>query len=127
MRARKKIRVANASSGQETRTLIVGDIQRWASDGRDIAGDADYSYTSFASLSRELLADIAPDLVLSPLVSKDFDVIDLARHLADLDYTGSFRVILDRIPDAAIIKAEVTLVAPHLDFDIYELSAKVRS
>ena len=121
MRALKHTQLFDALPAQDMRTLIVGDIRRWASDGRNTVGAEEFCYTSFASLSRELMTEIAPDMVLSPLVSKDFDVIDLARHLADLGYEGSYRVLMQRVPDAAIIRAEVAFVAPHLDFDIFEL------
>lgn len=125
MRALKQTPLVDAISDQDLRTLIVGDMRRWATDGRDTEGDARFTYTSFSSLSPELMRNVQPEMVLSALVSNDFDAIDLARHLSDLGFQGSYRVIAQRVPDVAIIRAEVALVAPDLDFDVYELPGAV--
>jgi len=98
--------------------LIVGDVRQWLSDGRDLPRVSQVSFVEFGNLSRTLLDDIAPDMVLSPLVSGSFDALDVAMRLHDLGYDGRMRAISPPLPDPVLVVREVHLLCPSLDFDL---------
>ncbi|WP_295535763.1 hypothetical protein [uncultured Thioclava sp.] len=75
----------------------------------------------FESISSELLADIAPEMVLAPLLSVRFDILDLARLLTDLGYQGAVRAYCAPVPNAKVICTEVKSEFPKLDFHIFEV------
>lgn len=62
-----------------------------------------------------------PDIILSPLVSEDFDAVDVAGVLSALAYDGPYRAVTDTLPDPEIISREVRNHAPYLDFDLVVL------
>ena len=70
------------------------------------------------------LADIplvgadAPLLVLSRLVTPEFDALDLARMLAQHGYRGRYLALVDRLPDAKLIRREVAAQSPGINFDV---------
>jgi len=105
-------------------TLIIGDIGRWRNEGRDVASINDFTFTSLAELTSEVLSRSAAQIVLSPLVSDDFDAVDVARALGDLDYKGLYRALATSKMEKDIIMAEVATVAPNLDFDILDIKGQ---
>jgi hypothetical protein len=62
-----------------------------------------------------------PDIILSPLVSEDFDAVDVAGVLSALAYDGPYRAVTDTLPDPEIIRKKVRNHAPYLDFDLVVL------
>ncbi|GGL77747.1 hypothetical protein [Wenxinia marina] len=104
------------------RLLVVGTPDQWAA--ADIA-DADRNWLAlcpFADLDTCTLDEWNPDLVVSHLLSAEYDVIEVARRLNELGYAGSYVAIWRRVPNPAVIKAEVRQVAPGLPFEVLELS-----
>ncbi len=71
-------------------------------------------------LDQLMLTMIEPDLVVSPLVSDDFDCVDLAFRLTRLGYRGRYVALTEGLPHPAIVRREVRSLCPHLDFDIVE-------
>lgn len=68
-----------------------------------------------------MLQDQKSDIILSPLVSEDFDAVDVAGVLSALAYDGPYRAVTDTLPVPAIISREVRNHAPYLDFDLVVL------
>lgn len=60
----------------------------------------------------------APDLVLTPLLTPVFDALDLARYLSQAGYRGRYLALVDALPSAKLIRAEVEAQSPDLNFDI---------
>ena len=60
----------------------------------------------------------APILVLSPLVTAQFDAIDLAKRLALSGYRGRCLALVDRLPDPKLIRREVAAQSPGINFDV---------
>ena len=77
----------------------------------------------FASIDAALLAGGAPDVILAPLLSTRFDILDLARQLIALEYRGALRAYSLPLPDPELIRSEVMAECPHLDFAIFEVPA----
>ena len=104
-----------------SRILVVGDITRWNGAGRETIAFSDFVFCNIAGLRSNLLHDLNPDIVLSPLIADDFDVIEVAIILRHLDFSGVYRVISTDIPKPTIILSEVKKVAPDLNFDLLVL------
>lgn len=100
------------------RTLVVGNRRRWSSEGRITSSLRDFTFLDFSELTAAALATHAPDIILSPLVGDDFDVIEVATILASLEFKGRYRVIAEVLPNAELVIKEVSESAPALDFDV---------
>lgn len=100
------------------RTLIIGDSNRWKDEGRITSGLRDFAFLELSELNARLLEEHQPDIILSPLVGDNFDVIDVVTQLDALGYTGRYRAIAETAPDTAMILREVSAIAPEIDFDL---------
>lgn len=99
-------------------TLVVGDLARWEAEGRMKAQLDDFQFVEIKSLTAEVVRNAAPEIILSPLVADDFDAVDVAAKLIELQFTGKYRAISDTLPDADLIRKEIRSFAPQLDFDL---------
>lgn len=63
------------------------------------------------------------DLILTPLIAKKFDALEMAKRLSDLGYTGQYKAVVSSLPDCAMVIREIKGLNPHLDFDIVQLGA----
>ncbi len=67
---------------------------------------------------RRLTGPDAPGLVLSPLLTAEFDALDLARVLTQCGYRGRYLALVDRLPSANLIRREVAAQSPNINFDV---------
>lgn len=100
--------------------LAVGDTAEWLRRKQPIPPGGRIILASFSDLSQDLLARIRPKLVLSPLLARDFDCIDLAQMLFALGFGGQYRVISGDIPNPRIVTAEIQSLCPGLDFGVLQ-------
>ena len=119
-RLQKSLTVRDKNTDTAT-ILIVGDIVRWKTLGRLQTDVAHCVFVNLDDVDPTSLRRIAPDLVLSPLVSDGFDAVDVAIRLMLADYSGRYRVVAEHMPDANIVRAEISAIAPGLDFDLLVL------
>jgi hypothetical protein len=98
--------------------LVIGNKRRWAAEGRMTSSLRDFSILNFEDLNAKALRDHTPDIILSPLIGDDFDVIEIVEMLVALGFSGRYRVIAEQLPDADIVRREVAALATGLDFDI---------
>lgn len=63
----------------------------------------------------------APGLVLSPLLTPEFDALDLARILTQCGYRGRYLALVERLPSANLIRREVAAQSPNINFDVIVL------
>jgi hypothetical protein len=103
------------------RTLIIGDLLRWAAEGRDIAGSDAVIYAGLEDVTRTMLEAHDPEIVLSPLVADSFDACDVAAVLADAEFAGRYCAVSHQTTNKAVIMSEIAHIAPELDFDIIEI------
>lgn len=101
-------------------TVIIGRFSN-AVANRDDAQTQGLRFITLAELTESLFAHFAPKLILAPLISEDFDAIDLAKRLAELKYTGQLRVIAENLPSVDVIRRDVRAQAPDIDFDVLVL------
>ena len=110
------------ATSESVSTLIIGDLRRWKSEGRDTASYGNFTFLSLAELTGHVLSDVTPKIILSPLIADDFDALDVAVTLASLGYSGCYRALTSLSEDAVVIRQEISAVAPLLDFDILSIS-----
>ncbi|MEN8895743.1 MAG: hypothetical protein ABF248_06605 [Yoonia sp.] len=113
--------VLTSDSNQTNSTLVIGDMTRWKSPGRDLPDMVGLQFIDIHALDQGMINTQNPDIILSPLVSDDFDAIEVASLLSKLSYNGAYRALTDEVPNPALIKAEVRRHAPNLDFDLVVL------
>lgn len=101
-----------------TKTVVIGDLDRWKTQGRITVDLQDFVFIDLVSLNAEVLDALQPEIILSPLFCHEFDVVDVATRLRELGFKGRYRAIWQTVPNAAIISTEVRGHAPGLDFDI---------
>ncbi|MBC7147329.1 MAG: hypothetical protein H5U24_18310 [Thioclava marina] len=85
---------------------------------RDIDG-LNLTSTRFEMLDSDLLDSARPEMILAPLMTPRFDILDLARKLDGLGYGGALRAYSAPLPSVQLIRAEMRSDFPKLDFDIF--------
>ena len=69
---------------------------------------------AFADLNAGYLAQIAPELVVLPLFSIRQDAMTMVEALMVLGYGGAISVMAPRLPDRAMVEAELRALGPGL-------------
>lgn len=100
------------------RILIVGDVTGWQREGRLPRMAAGLHFADLSDLTPGFLRRLAPQLVISALIATEFDALDVVAHLVAADFVGRYRCVADGMPDFALIRQEIALIAPDLDFGI---------
>jgi hypothetical protein len=93
--------------------LLSGDLPPVA-DGSIIIAD-------FAALATDVLRGIAPDVVVTSLVTAQFDAFDVAASLAISGYRGRLCVIARALPAPDVIRDDIARIAPDLAVDLLVL------
>ena len=110
------------TSSEETRVLALGDVSLWRRSCARVERTSEIFLSDIEQLNAATLAEINPDLILSPVVAARFDCLDVAHALVTLGYKGSYRAIARNLPDPYLIRREVAADCPGLDFDIMNMS-----
>jgi hypothetical protein len=79
------------------------------------------THLRYSELSPTAFKQLEPDTVVAPLLTKDFDAVELAEYLATLQFTGLLIIVSDVLPNVSIVKREVSRTAPGLTMELYEL------
>ena len=117
----QQITPLRAAPARDSAVLVVGNLSSWQQAGRAVPSVAGFHFTAFADVTQTLMQVIKPDLVLSALMGDDYDVIELARRLASLDFTGRYRALTHHLPSPRVVLNEVRAAAPGIDFDLFDL------
>lgn len=109
--------------------LVVGYVEQFLNAEPRLPHCSDTIYCVITDLTPAFLELHQPSIILSPLVTSQYDVLELAVLLDDLDYSGRFRALTPILPDPEIIVDEVRFECPALDFDLIyvEQAKKLRS
>lgn len=79
-------------------------------------------HSRLRALSAALLERLQPEIVLSPLLCEEHDIIDVARRLKACGYHGALRALSPPLPRINMVLGEVRQICGQCDFDIIELA-----
>lgn len=108
-----------------SKVLVIGELREWIRHGRSLPTGGDLAFLEFEDLTQEILESVRPNVVLSPLLARRFDCVEVAERLWDLRYRGKLRAISGKLPAPEIVRREVTALFPGLDFDVVSSLAEV--
>ena len=95
--------------------LAVGELGHWRNSGTILPWDSDIVFKQFGEINQSVLAELQPDVVVSPLLCRSFDFLDLAHVLCDFNFRGRYRVMIRKLPDPEIVLEEARALCPDLD------------
>jgi hypothetical protein len=98
------------------RVLVIGTVTDAFARGH--TGQVIHAPLSF--LSRSLLDLVRPDCIVAPLISPNWDVLDLAEALTALSYTGPLVVQSEPLPRADLVLGELQDLFPGLSMAFVE-------
>lgn len=98
--------------------MVVGSCHEWKTEGPRLPADRHVAYVDIAEVTAEALAEVAPDMIVSPVLALNFDCIDLAIRLHELGYTGRYSALTSELPDPRLIESEIAAICPQLDFEV---------
>ncbi len=104
------------------KTLVIGVVADWVSAGKTLPQDPTLKYIEVDEISEALLERFEPEVVLSPLVGKGFDAIDVAVRLTSCGYVGRLRATSPDLPNPKLVTKEIRSICPKIDFDLLILS-----
>ena len=107
-----------------TPTLVIGDLNRWAKQGRPTPSLDGLHFTDIDAVNTNLLEQLKPAMVLSPLLGDQFDAIDVAKSLVSIGYTGRYCAVTEQLPDSRLVLQEIRSAAPGLDVVLFILPPK---
>lgn len=105
-------------TGNNLTILVVGNIGQYLSEKPNLPFCSDTIYCVFDDLTSAFLEQHQPHVVLSPLITLQHDIIELAVVLDKLNYAGQFRAIVAPLPEPDVIYNEIKIECPALDFDL---------
>ncbi|MDP1667728.1 hypothetical protein [Phaeovulum sp.] len=111
----------DATAAEHRRILLIDPRHPQPMALRGLKG-ADITFATLAAVDAGLLDRTTPDVVLAPLMTPSFDVLDLARRLRALGYRGQLRAFTPNIPDPHLVRSEIASACPGLDFDLIVLA-----
>lgn len=81
----------------------------------------DLCFAGIGALQMVVLQQIAPSMIISPLVGDGFDALEIAKFLSDAHYRGHYRIISPKLPRSSVVLSELSLATPHLKIKLLEL------
>ncbi len=98
--------------------LAVGAPEEWKKTGNMLPTNGTLAFVAFHEVNGHLLEELSPAAVVSPVLARGFDCIDLAQLLHALNYRGPYRAAAPNLPKPNLVEAEIAQMCPRLDFRI---------
>ncbi len=108
----------DTSRDEAVAILAVGNANEWREHGNQLHGDGRIVFAAFEDITEDVLDRLCPSVVLSPVLARSFDCIDLAQKLCALGYSGRYRAVSGDLPDPELVEREIRGLCPSLDFGI---------
>lgn len=103
-----------AIMASEVVVLAVGDVLSLRRSAKsNLAGDAT-AFADFADVTRELIEVLEPQVVVSSVLGRNFDCVDLAERLDGFGFRGCYRLIGHGIPQPELVLRELRSLFPSL-------------
>ncbi len=77
--------------------------------------------TQMRMLNSGMLQNIAPEAIVAPLITADYDIVDLGILLEDLGYAGDLYALTRPLPRAELVIREVGAACPRLTVRLLEI------
>lgn len=107
-------------ASETSNLLLVDPARELPSSLKEISGQA-IQVLQYDQITAQKMVKLRPELVLAPLLSERFDILDLAKRLEEFGFTGKLRAYSRPLPNISAIRQEVRAAHPQLDFDIFTL------
>lgn len=120
IRARSTHSAVSDADNRQTTTLAIGEPDEWRRAGGMLPAENAIAFCTFDDVTDNLLKQHAPTLILSPVLARRFDCIDLATRLHHLQYGEKYRAIAWNMPNPDIIEREIRSLCPKLDFAVLQ-------
>lgn len=98
--------------------VAVGDREEWIREGHRLPISGELLFASFSDITPSFISTHQPAVVVSPVLARSFDCIDLARELHAMGYQGSYRAVSGEVPSPEMIEREIKQLCPGLDFGV---------
>ncbi len=112
----------DALNAKQLVTLVLGfdqgDLRRLPSTV--IPENTSVHFTQFSAITSEVLHDLQPVLIISPLVFQGFDACEVAARLSRFGFNGRYRVVTNTLPHPAMVKGEISNVAPTVTVELVD-------
>lgn len=89
------------------RLLYIG-----SGEGLDTCSGDDLRFLPLMALTRQVLAEMAPDLVVFSLIAQDHDAVAVIETLQSLGFRGGCLVLAPALPNPQAIEAELRRSGP---------------
>lgn len=119
-RMAQKDNILNMPLGRRKTVAVINNclsIDHGSAD-RDGAAVVELSYKG---LTRDFILETRPDVVIAPLFTGQFDVIDIIERLQAMGFSGRLCAVTARVPDGKSVEAEISRHCPDFDFRLIEL------
>jgi hypothetical protein len=107
-----------AGSDTGTVVLAVGDvfsIRTRTAPG--VAGDTT-AFAEFSEVTPELMEALSPQVVISSVLGRNFDCVDLAERLCEVGFNGCYRLIAHGMPQPDLVLREIRSLFPSLRVEL---------
>jgi hypothetical protein len=109
----------SGKAGQsEVVVLAVGDVFSLKTQtDADLAGDTT-AFADFADVTSELIDALRPQVVVSSVLGRNFDCVDLAEKLSCIGFDGCYRLIGHGMPQPDLVLREIRSLFPDLHVEL---------
>jgi hypothetical protein len=76
------------------------------------------TFADFSEVSGELIEALDPHIVVSSVLGRNFDCVDLAERLEDLGFRGRYRLIGYGVPQPDLVLREIRSLFPSLTVEL---------
>jgi len=87
-----------------------------------ISEHASVHVTSIMALAGNVLQELNPAQVISPLISGGSDAHEVALRLSNLGFRGHYKVLTTALPCADMVRAEISNAAPEIVVSFVDIS-----
>jgi hypothetical protein len=108
------------SALQGARTVLVIDASEGLGFISPAPGRQAVILTRKSLLSAEMIASVMPDAVIGPLITRDWDIVDLGIALESMGYRGDLYALTEPLPRAELVIREVGALCRSLTVRLLE-------
>lgn len=104
----------------DARTVLVIDAPSSLRQLKPQPGQQSVVVTQKRMLSTDMIRRIRPDAIIGPLITPDWDIVDLGLELERLGYRGDLFAMTQPLPRAELVIREVSALCPALNVRLLE-------